>query len=124
MMGTMAREHGDASADHTPHACDSALKRAFEFLGKRWSGVILGTLAAGPVGFSELRRSVVGISDSMLSERLAELTAANLVQRTVDQGPPLAVEYRLAPAGEALLPVLQGLTTWAAENLPEATAAD
>ncbi len=103
---------------HEPRACDAALRRAFGFLGKRWNGVIIGTLANGPAGFSELKRAVDGISDSVLSERLAELAGAGLVQRSVDEGPPIAVDYRLTSAGEALLPALQELTKWAAANLP------
>ncbi len=103
---------------HEPQACDAALAHAFEFLGKRWNGVLLGTLLNGPATFSELRRSVHGISDSMLSDRLGELSRAGLVSRTVDDGPPVAVDYALTPAGKALLPALQELTTWAAENLP------
>jgi DNA-binding HxlR family transcriptional regulator len=107
-------------AEHEPRACDAALRRAFEFLGKRWSGMILGTLTSGPAGFSELRRAVTGISDSVLSERLTELGRAGLVLRVVDEGPPVAVDYQLTPAGLALLPALDELTSWAAENLPEA----
>ena len=111
----MARQQDTA---HEPRACDAALTRAFEFLGKRWNGVLLGTLIAGPAGFSELRRAVVGISDSVLSERLAELTKAGLVARTVDPGPPVAVTYTLTESGRALLPALQELTAWASNNLP------
>lgn len=103
---------------HEPKACDAALRRAFGFLGKRWNGVIIGTLANGPAGFSELKRAVDGISDSVLSERLAEFGGAGLVQRLVDEGPPIAVDYRLTLAGEALLPALQELTKWAQHNLP------
>jgi DNA-binding HxlR family transcriptional regulator len=108
----------EREAAHEPRACDAALARAFGFLGKRWNGVILGTLTTGPAGFSELRRAVSGISDSVLSERLAELCAAGLVLRSVDEGPPVAVSYTLTPAGQALLPAMQALTTWATENLP------
>lgn len=103
--------------DHEPRTCDEALARAFRFLGKRWNGVLLGTLISGPAGFSELRRAIGGISDSVLAERLSELAAAGLVQRSVDEGPPIAVDYRLTAAGQALLPALTELTTWAAENL-------
>lgn len=103
---------------HEPRMCDAALARAFEFLGKRWNGMILGTLITGPAGFSELRRAVGGISDSVLSERLTELARAGLVRRDVHTGPPVAVEYQLTPAGQALVPALHELTRWAAENLP------
>jgi DNA-binding HxlR family transcriptional regulator len=103
---------------HEPRLCDSALVRAFDFLGKRWNGVILGTLITGPASFSELRRGVSGISDSVLSERLTELAGVGLVQRTVDAGPPIAVGYALTTAGEALLPTLKELTRWSTANLP------
>ncbi|MGX7681019.1 winged helix-turn-helix transcriptional regulator [Jatrophihabitans sp. DSM 45814] len=103
---------------HEPRSCDAALARAFGFLGKRWNGVLLGTLLSGPAGFSELRRAIAGISDSVLSERLSELSKAGLIYRLVDEGPPLAVEYSLTPAGQALLPALNELSVWAAANLP------
>ncbi len=109
-MGCM-REHEDK-------ACDAALRRAFQFLGKRWNGVLLGTLVQGPAGFAELKRAVAGISDSVLSDRLAELGRAGLVQRTVDEGPPVAVTYQVTEAGHALLPALDALTKWAKANLP------
>jgi DNA-binding HxlR family transcriptional regulator len=108
----------EQALNHEPRTCDAALARAFGFLGKRWNGVIIGTLAHGPAGFSELKRAVAGISDSVLSERLAELGGAGLVQRSVDEGPPIAVDYRLTPCGQALIPALLELTTWAKNNLP------
>jgi DNA-binding HxlR family transcriptional regulator len=109
----------DAQVGHEPRACDAALTRAFGFLGKRWNGVLLGALVQGPAGFAELKRAVHGISDSVLSERLGELAGAGLVQRTVSEGPPVAVTYRVTPAGQALIPALNALTSWAATNLPE-----
>jgi len=104
---------------HDDHTCNAALTRAFGFLGKRWNGVILATLTGGPCGFAELKRAVAGISDSMLSERLVELGHAGLVVRQVDPGPPVAVRYELTDSGQALLPALEALKTWAEENLPE-----
>ena len=107
---------GDAR--HEPRACDGALARAFGFLGKRWNGVILGTLTTGPAGFSELRRAVGGISDSVLSERLTELTGAGLIARSVVEGPPISVVYQLTEAGKGLLPAMRELTVWAQKSLP------
>jgi len=97
---------------------DAALVRAFGLLGKRWTGVILGTLKGQPAGFRALARAVDGISDSMLSDRLGELCDAELVTRTVSEGPPLAVTYALSPAGRALLPALEQITRWAEKHLP------
>jgi DNA-binding HxlR family transcriptional regulator len=117
-MGHMTMSPEAAAAlGHEPRACDAALSRAFEFLGKRWNGVLLGTLVHGPAGFAELKRGL-GISDSVLSDRLVELTRAGLVERTVGTGPPVAVSYALTANGRAILPALRALTTWAQENLP------
>jgi DNA-binding HxlR family transcriptional regulator len=100
-------------------SADAALVRAFELLGKRWTGVVLGTLSGGPAGFRALARAVEGISDSMLSDRLAALTNAGLVTRNVDEGPPISVAYELTDAGRALLPALEQITRWAEEHLPD-----
>ncbi|WP_051813438.1 winged helix-turn-helix transcriptional regulator [Streptomyces sp. NRRL S-340] len=94
-------------------AVGGAVERVFALLGKRWNGVILASLMGGPGRFAELRRAVSGISERMLSDRLAELGEAGLVSREVDAGPPLRVSYRLTPAGEALRPALEELGTWA-----------
>ena len=98
-------------------AADASLVRAFDLLGKRWTGVLLGTLRGGPVGFRALARAVPGISDSVLSERLAELTEAGLVARTVEEGPPVAVTYTLTAAGRELLPALEQISLWAERHL-------
>src|SRR5476651_1956163 len=102
-----------SEVEREPRACDAALTRAFGFLGKRWNGVLLGALVQGPAGFAELKRAVNGISDSVLSERLTELVAAGLVQRTVEEGPPVAVTYQATDSGQALVPALNALTSWA-----------
>lgn len=97
---------------------DEDLGRAFEFLGKRWNGVVLGVLMTGAAGFRELSRAIDGISDSVLSERLAGLVAAGLVSRTVEDGPPLAVSYGLTERGRGLIPALEEIGRWASEHLP------
>lgn len=99
---------------------DAALMRAFELLGKRWTGVVLGTLSSGPAGFRALSRAVEGISDSMLSDRLSALCDAGLVTRNVNEGPPISVAYELTDAGRALLPALEQIGRWAEEHLPAA----
>src|SRR5919106_609264 len=112
-----------ADAAHAPTdeciPAAAALARAFRFLGKRWNAVVLGHLSAGPAGFRELSRAIDGISDSVLSDRLADLAQGGLIVRTVDEGPPLAVSYRLTERGRALMPALEQIALWARDNLPE-----
>ncbi len=110
-------------AQREPRTCDKALTAAFAVLGRRWNGVLLGTLGDGPAGFVELRRAVGGISDSVLSERLTELMRLGLVHREVHDGPPLATTYQLTEVGHGLVPALTALTDWARDNLRSTPAA-
>ncbi len=107
----------DAAA---PVSCDAGVRRAFEFLGKRWNGVILGTLSVGPTGFADLRRGVGSITDSVLSDRLVELAGAGLVERTVTETRPPGVRYQLTHTGAQLVPILFQLGSWADTALPAA----
>ncbi len=106
----------DQAADRAVEVCDARLTRVFDILGKRWNGMIVSALSGGPVSFSALSRSVDGISDSMLSQRLAGLAELGILDRTVESGPPVAVTYRLTAAGQALLPALTLLAEWAEDN--------
>lgn len=107
----------EAVAEGGVQMCDAAVTLAFSVLGKRWNGMIVATLGGGPATFVTLRRAVGGISDTVLSDRLAELGQAGLVVRTVDAGPPVTVSYALSESGEDLLPILSQLGQWASANL-------
>ncbi|WP_239159916.1 winged helix-turn-helix transcriptional regulator [Virgisporangium ochraceum] len=96
---------------------DEALAKAFSFLGKRWNAMILAIVGAGPIGFRDLSRTIGGISDSVLSDRLAELTRAGLLSRSVEQGPPVSVSYELTPVGLALMPALEQIAQWSHRHL-------
>jgi DNA-binding HxlR family transcriptional regulator len=100
-----------------PVHCDAALSSVFSLLGKRWTGVILGTLLERPARFGELAQAIPGITEGMLSTRLAELQRLGLVHREVLHGPPLATVYRLTDDGEALRGPLLALVDWAQTHL-------
>src|SRR2546429_6823170 len=102
-MGTSSRRPTRLS-DEACVSADAALVRAFDLLGRRWTGVVLGTLSGGPAGFRALARAIEGISDSMLADRLAPGTAPRLLARPGDQGPPGAGAYELTGAGRARPP--------------------
>ncbi|MGB4776777.1 winged helix-turn-helix transcriptional regulator [Microbacterium sp.] len=99
------------------HECDATVSLAFSILGKRWNGMILDVLGGGPISFAALRRAVGGISDAVLADRLAELSEARLLTRTVAPGPPVSVTYQLTDGGKELIPVLEQLGRWAEEHL-------
>lgn len=85
---------------------------AIELIGKRWSGAILSALTDGPCRFGELNQSVPGMSDRLLSQRLRELEAAGMVERTVEPGAPTRVSYSLTEKGADLNPALRELHAW------------
>jgi DNA-binding HxlR family transcriptional regulator len=120
-MPVSSSRHPLADADRCLSA-DATLTRAFDVLGKRWTGVILATLRRDAVGFRLLSRAIPGISDSVLSDRLSELTSAGLIVRSVDAGPPVSVSYSLTEAGVALLPALEQIGRWADQYLPDGSS--
>jgi len=81
---------------------------ALDLLGRRWALRILWELRDGPVGFRDLRIRCDEMSSSVLSARLAELTAAGLVAKDDDE------RHTLTPIGRDLGLAIEPLTAWAA----------
>ena len=86
-------------------------------LGGKWTGSILWHLKDGPVRFNDLARMIGGASKKMITERLRQLEAQGLVERSVIDTSPVAVEYTITPFGSTALDCLDGLRIWA-ESLP------
>jgi DNA-binding HxlR family transcriptional regulator len=92
-----------------------SFQHAVELLGKRWTGLILKVLLAGPQRFSEIADQIEGVSDRMISERLKEFEAEGLIERRVYPETPVRVEYRLTQKGQALDAVLEAIAAWSHE---------
>lgn len=89
-----------------------ALARAAEFLGERWTLLIVRELLLGPKRFSDLRSGLEGISSSVLAKRLAALEKAKLISRTELEPPAASTVYALTESGRALRPAVYGLIRW------------
>ena len=83
---------------------------------------MLGT-SPRPRRFADLRRSVDGISQRMLTVTLRGLERDGLVVRTVHATVPPQVDYTLTPLGHTLLDTVSALVGWADQHLPEIFAA-
>lgn len=83
-----------------------------EFLGRRWTGVILYTLMSGTKRYNEIFTSIDGISDRLLTERLNELVKAGLVNKNLIDSSNKKVEYELTPSGHALKDVIVAINKW------------
>ncbi len=84
--------------------------------------MIIRALLAGATRFSQIRSTIPGLSDRLLSERLKELEAEGIVERRVLPDTPVRIEYHLTAKGEALAGVVQAASAWAEEWLVPAPA--
>ena len=89
------------------------VRAAADLLERRWLLSIIYAALSGALRFNEFADAVAGISPRMLSERLRELEAAGLVQRTVIPSSPPTVEYRLTERGQRLEPLIQAMREYA-----------
>ena len=85
-------------------------------IGDKWSVLVVGTLGAGPLRFSELKRSVGGISQKMLTQTLRGLERDGFVTRTAFATIPPRVDYELTALGRELLVPVKALGDWALTN--------
>jgi len=86
-------------------------------LADKWTIPVIHALARQTTTRTgELRRSLAGISQKMLTQTLRALEERRLVERTVFPVVPPRVEYRLTPLGSSLNGPLQTLCEWLKEN--------
>ena len=95
-----------------PELC-SRFHRASELIGRRWTGAIIFVLMKSRCRFATLRDAIPDITDRMLSDRLQELEAEGIVERTVIPETPVRVEYALTKKGRALAPAMDAIVDWA-----------
>lgn len=105
--------------DYTAQAAAQSAQNVIRVLEGRWKLVILFQLFGSNIRrFSELERSIPGVSQKMLIQQLRQLEADGVVTRIVHAEVPPRVEYQLTEWGQTLCPVLDKLLTWA-ESAPD-----
>lgn len=83
-----------------------------QMIGSKWKLLLLRNLLVRPWRFNELKRSLSGISQKVLTDSLRGMEADGLVVRTVYDEMPPHVEYSLSELGESLRPVLLAMEKW------------
>lgn len=114
----MSPSHRDVS-----HGDCLAAREVLNRVGDKWSVAVVGLLGEGPVRFSEIKRSIEGISQRMLTLTLRGLERDGLITRTVFPTIPPRVEYALTTLGKTLLEPVRALATWAQKHRQEIQAA-
>ncbi|HVK78829.1 MAG TPA: helix-turn-helix domain-containing protein [Kofleriaceae bacterium] len=102
-------------ARHDPAAC-VAVREVLDRVGDKWSVLVVALIGDRAMRFNELRRSIEGISQRMLTLTLRNLERDGLVTRTVFPEIPPRVEYELTRLGRTLLEPIKGLEAWATEH--------
>lgn len=88
-----------------------------QLLSSKWKILILRDLLRGTCRYSELRRSVKGISQKMLTQSLREMQADGLVDRKVYPEVPPRVEYSLSDLGNSMRPIIGAMRSWGKDYL-------
>jgi len=87
-----------------------------EHVTSRWGVLILAALRERSYRFSELRRTVGGVSEKMLAQTLQTLERDGFVDRDAKPVIPPRVDYSLTPLGHQVADQVWGLTRWVEEN--------
>ncbi|MHA5052519.1 winged helix-turn-helix transcriptional regulator [Streptomyces sp. SD15] len=98
---------GDEMTDHEGHCyelvADCRLRAATDLFAHTWDPVVLAALRAGPRRRRELRVTIGGISDKVLTDTLHRLLSSGLVDRHAHAEAPPRVEYSLTSLGQSLV---------------------
>ena len=101
--------------------CDS--RQVLALLGDRWTMLVIYALSRGTRRHAELKRTIGGISQKMLTQTLRGLERDGLVKRRAYPTVPPHVEYRLTALGRTILQPLRAVCRWAEKHVPEVRAA-
>ena len=102
-------------------ACPS--RRLLDTIADKWVSLVLVALADGPQRYSDLGRTIAGVSQKMLTQTLRRLERDGLLEREVTPMVPVRVDYRLTPLGKSLLGVMRQIKHWAEGHMDEVLTA-
>jgi DNA-binding HxlR family transcriptional regulator len=114
---TGQQETGQRAAGRHPSACRA--REVLQRVGDKWSVYVIDLLGERTMRFSELHRSIDGITSRMLTVTLRGLERDGIVARTIHPVIPPRVDYELTAMGRTLLDTIGQLVSWTDSHLPE-----
>lgn len=85
---------------------------SIDIIGKKWTGLIIRVLLDGPKRFKDIKLQIPSMSDKMLTDRIRELEAIEILKRNVYPETPVRIEYELTEKGKDLEPVILSIQQW------------
>jgi DNA-binding HxlR family transcriptional regulator len=98
-------------------------RQVLDRIADKWTMLVIVALEDGTLRFSELRRSIDGISQKMLTQTLRALERDGIVEREVIATVPVTVRYTLTPLGHSLADAVSVIREWAYANMDDIEAA-
>ncbi len=98
-------------------------RQVLDLIADKWTVLIIRRLADGTLRFAQLRRSVDGISQKVLTNILRSLERDGIVTRRIYACVPPKVEYTLTSLGRSLCDLVEGICSWAEANIEQVQAA-
>jgi len=98
-------------------------RQVLDLIADKWTVLIIRRLADGTLRFAQLRRSVDGISQKVLTNLLRTLERDGIVTRRIYASVPPKVEYSLTNLGRSLCNLVEGICGWAEANIEQVQAA-
>ncbi len=83
-----------------------------QLIGSKWKLLILRNLFQRPWRFNELKKSLEGISQKVLTDSLRSMEADGIITRTVYPEVPPRVEYALTEVGQSMRPIIKAMEDW------------
>jgi DNA-binding HxlR family transcriptional regulator len=114
---TAAQRRAQAKTEFDAYLATCPSRQLFDMIGNKWVGLIIAALHDGPLRHSQLRTTIAGVSQKMLTQALRELERDGLATRTVTASVPARVDYELTALGQDLWTVIQPLKNWAEQNM-------
>jgi DNA-binding HxlR family transcriptional regulator len=104
------------------YAQSCPVAKSLEFLGERWTLLIVRDLLGGPRRFHDLRASLKSVTPAVLSQRLKILETRGIVRRRMYSDHPPRAEYALTDRGLELRAVVRALAVWGARHVHRGSA--
>jgi DNA-binding HxlR family transcriptional regulator len=124
---TAAEKKAENKAKYNAFLAVCPSQKLLDRISDKWVTLILTALGSGPdcsgdpraMRYSELARTLAGVSPKMLTQTLRSLELDGLVSRTATPTVPVTVTYELTELGLSLLQMIRGLKSWAETHMDE-----